>query len=83
MLIQNSLNELSKGRTTIIVAHRLSTIKNATKILVVSNGSIIECGNHDELINKKGIYYQLYMLQFKDVKEKDLLYLDNKIKMEN
>ena len=83
LLIQNSLNELSKGRTTIIVAHRLSTIKNATKILVVSNGSIIESGNHDELINKKGIYYQLYMLQFKDVKEKDLLSLDNKIKMEN
>ena len=83
LLIQNSLNELSKGRTTIIVAHRLSTIKNATKILVVSNGSIIESGNHDELINKKGIYYQLYMLQFKDVKEKDLLNLDNKIKMEN
>ena len=83
LLIQNALNELSKGRTTIIVAHRLSTIKNATKILVVSNGSIIESGNHDELINKKGIYYQLYMLQFKDVKEKDLLYLDNKIKMEN
>ena len=83
LLIQNSLNELSKGRTTIIVAHRLSTIKNATKILVVSNGSIIESWNHDELINKKGIYYQLYMLQFKDVKEKDLLYLDNKIKMEN
>ena len=83
LLIQNSLNELSKGRTTIIVAHRLSTIKNATKILVVSNGSIIESGNHDELINKKGIYYQLYMLQFKDVKEKDLLYLDNKIKMVN
>lgn len=83
LLIQNSLNELSKGRTTIIVAHRLSTIKNATKILVVSNGSIIESGNHDELINKKGIYYQLYMLQFKDVIEKDLLNLDNKIKMEN
>ena len=83
LLIQNSLNELSKGRTTIIVAHRLSTIKNATKILVVRNGSIIESGNHDELINKKGIYYQLYMLQFKDVKEKDLLSLDNKIKMEN
>ena len=83
LLIQNSLNELSKGRTTIIVAHRLSTIKNATKILVVSNGSIIESGNHDELINKKGIYYQLYMLQLKDEKEKDLLYLDNKIKMEN
>ena len=62
LLIQNSLNELSKGRTTIIVAHRLSTIKNATKILVVSNGSIIESGNHDELINKKGIYYQLYKL---------------------
>ena len=83
LLIQNSLNELSKGRTTIIVAHRLSTIKNATKILVVSNGSIIESRNHDKLINKKCIYYQLYMLQFKDVKEKDLLYLDNKIKMEN
>ena len=64
-------------------AFTLFTIKNATKILVVRSGSIIESGNHDELINKKGIYYQLYMLQFKDVKEKDLLYLDNKIKMEN
>ncbi len=83
LLIQNSLNELSKGRTTIIVAHRLSTIKNATKILVVSNGKIIESGNHEELINKKGIYTQLYMLQFKDVKENDLISLDNKIKMEN
>ncbi len=66
MLIQESLNELSKGRTTIVVAHRLSTIKKANRIMVVSEGNIVESGTHDELIEKKGIYNELYSLQFRD-----------------
>lgn len=65
ILIQNSLDELSKGRTTIVVAHRLSTIKNADEIAVISNGTVIEQGRHDELINKDGMYKELYNLQFK------------------
>ena len=65
ILIQNSLDELSKGRTTIVVAHRLSTIKNADEIAVISNGAVIEQGRHDELINKDGMYKELYNLQFK------------------
>jgi len=67
VLIQEALNSLKKGRTTIVVAHRLSTIKNADKILVVSNGKIIEEGTHAKLINKRGgIYKKLYNSQFKD-----------------
>ena len=66
-LIQESLNALKKGRTTIVVAHRLSTIKNANEILVVSNGKIIESGNHEQLIKKRnGVYKKLYNSQFKD-----------------
>lgn len=65
ILIQNSLDELCKGRTTIVVAHRLSTIKNADEIAVISNGTVIEQGRHDELINKDGMYKELYNLQFK------------------
>lgn len=65
ILIQNSLDELCKGRTTIVVAHRLSTIKNADEIAVISNGTVIEQGKHDELINKDGMYKELYNLQFK------------------
>lgn len=64
ILIQSALNELSKGRTTIVVAHRLSTIKNATKIMVVNGGKIVESGSHDELLEKDGIYAKLYNLQF-------------------
>ena len=67
MLIQASLNELAKGRTTIVVAHRLSTIKNADEIIVISEGKIREKGTHDELIkNDDSIYKKLYDLQFKD-----------------
>ncbi len=65
ILIQNSLDELCKGRTTIVVAHRLSTIKNADEIAVISNGAVIEQGRHDELIHKDGMYKELYNLQFK------------------
>ncbi len=65
ILIQQSLDELCKGRTTIVVAHRLSTIKNADEIAVISEGSIIEQGNHEELIHQNGIYTQLYEQQFR------------------
>ena len=64
-LIQEALNTLKKGRTTIVVAHRLSTIKNADQILVVANGKIRESGTHNELIkDEKGIYKKLYESQF-------------------
>ena len=67
LLIQEALNTLKKGRTTIVVAHRLSTIKNADEILVVANGKIVESGTHNKLVRKnKGIYKNLYKSQFKD-----------------
>lgn len=62
--IQKAFNTLMQGRTTFIVAHRLSTIKNADIILVMNNGNIIEQGRHDELYEKHGFYYNLYNSQF-------------------
>lgn len=62
--IQKAFNTLMQGRTTFIVAHRLSTIKNADIILVMNNGNIIEQGSHDELYKKHGFYYNLYNSQF-------------------
>lgn len=69
-LIQDALNTLAKGRTCIIVAHRLSTIKNADTIAVVQGGSIVEMGTHKELLEKHGPYSVLYELQFKLSDEK-------------
>ncbi len=66
ILIQNALDELCKGRTTIVVAHRLSTIKNADRIAVVSGGQIIEQGTHEQLMAQNGAYADLYKLQFKN-----------------
>ena len=66
ILIQQALDELCKGRTTLVVAHRLSTIKNADEIAVISEGKIIEQGNHEALIEKNGVYAHLYSLQFRD-----------------
>ena len=63
-LIQNAMNEMTKDRTSFIIAHRLSTIKNASTILVMKNGSVIEHGNHKELLDKKGFYCDLYNSQF-------------------
>lgn len=63
MLIQESLAGLMQGRTTFVIAHRLSTIRRADQILVVENGSIVERGNHDELIAKQGRYFQLFTYQ--------------------
>ena len=62
--IQKAIAEVLKGRTSFVVAHRLSTIRNADKIIVISHGSIVEQGSHNELINKKGQYYALYTKQF-------------------
>lgn len=59
-LVQKGMDSLMKGRTTFVIAHRLSTVRNADCIMVLENGRIIERGNHDELIEKKGRYYQLY-----------------------
>ncbi len=64
ILIQQSLDKLAKGRTTLIVAHRLSTIKNADEIIVLTDKGIEERGSHKELLNKQGIYANLYESQF-------------------
>ena len=66
VLIQQALDELCKGRTTLVVAHRLSTIRNADEIAVVVNGKITERGTHEELTALGGIYKKLYSLQFRD-----------------
>ncbi len=63
LLVQEALKKLIKGRTTFIIAHRLSTIQHADNILVLNKGRIIEQGKHEELIQKKGLYYQLFTLQ--------------------
>ena len=62
-LIQKSLNELMKGRTTFVIAHRLSTMRKANQILVIENGKIAEHGTHDDLIKQKGRYYDLVTFQ--------------------
>ncbi|MGL4663637.1 MAG: ABC transporter ATP-binding protein, partial [Clostridium butyricum] len=59
-LISQGMDKLMEGRTVFVIAHRLSTIKNADAIMVLEQGEIIERGNHDELLAKKGRYYQLY-----------------------
>ena len=64
--IQTAFDELTKGKTSFIVAHRLSTIKSADKILVMNNGNVIEQGSHLELLERKGFYYKLYNSQFEN-----------------
>lgn len=66
LLIQDAITKLIKDRTTIVVAHRLSTIQHANKIIVLHNGCIKESGSHSELLNKKGMYHTLYQIQYKD-----------------
>ena len=60
--IQDSIQKLVKGRTTLIVAHRLSTIRQADRIAVIGNGTILECGSYEELMEKKGAFYQMEKL---------------------
>ena len=62
-LIQESLNRITKGRTTIAIAHRLSTLRNADRLVVLSEGAVAEVGTHSELLRKKGLYYDLVMAQ--------------------
>lgn len=71
--IQKALGKLLKGRTSITIAHRLSTIVDSDRILVMDKGKIVEDGNHRELIEKKGVYYRLYMNQFQDLNLSDQL----------
>ncbi len=72
-LIQDAIEKVIEKRTSFIIAHRLSTIRNADKILVINKGVIVESGSHKELLEKKGRYYNLYLKQFKEEKEKDIL----------
>lgn len=64
--VQSALDNLMKGRTTLVIAHRLSTIRNADRIIALVNGEIVEEGTHEALLAKKGEYYRLHNLQFKD-----------------
>ena len=63
-LVQKAMDKLTEGKTSFIIAHRLSTIKNADLILVMKDGNIIEMGNHNDLMEKKGFYADLYNSQF-------------------
>jgi ABC-type multidrug transport system fused ATPase/permease subunit len=64
LLIQDALTKLMTGRTTLVIAHRLSTIQNANRILVMHKGQLREVGTHQELIERQGIYWRLYQLQY-------------------
>jgi ATP-binding cassette subfamily B multidrug efflux pump len=72
LLIQNAMNRTLKGRTAIIIAHRLSTVRNADMIVVLEGGRIVEKGRHEELLKEGGLYEQLYELQFKPEPEQEV-----------
>ncbi|MBR0376379.1 MAG: ABC transporter ATP-binding protein, partial [Firmicutes bacterium] len=63
-MIEKGMDQLMEGRTTFVIAHRLSTVRNANAILVLENGRIIERGDHDDLLAQKGRYYALYTGMF-------------------
>ena len=65
--IQRALNSLSKNRTTLIIAHRLATVQKADRIVVLTENGIVEQGKHEDLLSKKGVYYDLYQAQFTDI----------------
>jgi subfamily B ATP-binding cassette protein MsbA len=64
--VQEAIDRLMSGRTTLVVAHRLSTIQNADRILVIEHGRVVECGAHNELMKRDGLYRRLYEIQFGD-----------------
>jgi ATP-binding cassette subfamily B protein len=66
--IQNALNELQSGRTTIAIAHRLSTLKDAESLAVIKDGKVVETGTHEALMRKKGEYHKLYTIQMEGLK---------------
>ena len=68
-LVQQAMEKLMEGRTSFIIAHRLSTIRDANLILVMEKGNIVEQGTHEELLERKSFYYNLYMSQFKGVSD--------------
>ena len=68
-LVQEGIEKILHGRTSFVVAHRLSTIRDCDKIMVINNGEIEEVGNHEELLKKKGSYYELYMAQYNFLSE--------------
>ncbi len=72
--IKQNIIEVSQGTTTIIIAHRLSTITHANEIIVLNNGSIVECGKHDELLNHGEIYAKLWQKQISHLQVKELIY---------
>ena len=63
-LIENGMDAIMEGRTVFVIAHRLSTVRNSNAIMVLEKGEVIERGSHDELLEQKGRYYQLYTGQF-------------------
>lgn len=65
LLIQKALKKILKGRTSIVIAHRLSTVRNADRIIVLDQGAIVEEGNHRQLMRKGGLYRRLYDMQFR------------------
>jgi len=62
--IELAVRELSTAKTVIMIAHRLSTVRNADRIIVIHNGHVVEEGKHSELMQKRGVYYKLYQIQF-------------------
>lgn len=72
-IIQDAIQKVLKGRTSFIIAHRLSTIRSADRILVISDGKMVEDGNHTKLMEEKGHYYRLYTNQFLQEQESEIL----------
>ena len=66
--IQNALTELSRTRTTLVIAHRLSTLRDADSLIAIENGKLMEAGTASELMEKQGVYYKLYTLQAEALK---------------
>ncbi|MCX4287142.1 MAG: ATP-binding cassette domain-containing protein, partial [Clostridia bacterium] len=71
-LIQEAIDKLMKGRTSFVIAHRLSTIRSADVILVVDDGKIVERGTHEQLLKRRGVYFNLYLKQFREEQTKEI-----------
>jgi ATP-binding cassette subfamily B multidrug efflux pump len=72
LLIQDALRKLTAGRTSILIAHRLQTIQEADRVLVLHHGRVQELGTHEELLEARGLYYTLHTLQFQEVSEEEI-----------